>query len=208
LIGPLVYKMSAAPNATTSLGPSKPSEGAALLAHVQSVWDRIRPNSSIYNLLLVSIQLVQATPCTITAHLRIEKMHVNSRGTLHGAVSAAIVDWAGGMAIATLGYAETGVSTDIHVSYLAAAWEGEVLEITGRANRVGGTLAFTTVEIATKRSRVDGEDKVMICTASHTKYVGGGRLKTSGQVAKQEMMEKATDEESLQILMAVHSRPG
>jgi acyl-coenzyme A thioesterase 13 len=144
----------------------------ALLSHVQSVWDRIRPNSSIYNFLLSEIRLVSASPGVVVAHLALAPVHLNSKRTLHGAVSAAIVDWAGGMAIASTGLAQTGVSTDIHVSYVSAAREGDVLEITGRASRVGRSVGFTTVEIAAiPGGRMDAERR-LVCTASHTKFLG------------------------------------
>jgi acyl-coenzyme A thioesterase 13 len=145
----------------------------ALLSHVQSVWNRIRPNSAIYNILLSDVRLISAAPGTIVAHLHVQNVHVNSRKTLHGAVSAAIVDWAGGMAIATMGKSETGVSTDIHVSYLSAAKEGDVLEITGKVNKLGRSLGFTTVEIALLPARggADEGQRKVVCTASHTKYI-------------------------------------
>jgi acyl-coenzyme A thioesterase 13 len=152
-------------------------DAAQLLAHVQQVWDRIRPNSSIYAYLLSDVRLVSATPGTVIAHLPLTKEHVNSRRTLHGAVSATIVDWAGGMAIASMEKAETGVSTDIHVSYLAAAREGDVLEIVGKVNRLGRTLGFTAVEIAVL-PKEESKQRAIVCTASHTKYVGGATPRT------------------------------
>ena len=94
--------------------------------------------------------------------------HLNSKGTLHGTVSACLTDWAGGLAIATHGREKTGVSTDIHTTFISTAKEGDVLEIQGRANKVGGTLAFTSVEI--RKAGEDGASSV-ISTGSHTKYV-------------------------------------
>ena len=83
-------------------------------------------------------------------------------------MSACLTDWAGGLAIATYGGEKTGVSTDIHTTFVATAKEGDVLEVEGRADKVGGTLAFTSVVI--RRVGGDGARSV-VSTGSHTKYV-------------------------------------
>ena len=93
---------------------------------------------------------------------------MNSKGSLHGTVSAALVDWAGSLAIAATGLEKTGASTDIHTSFVSAAKEGDLLEVTATAAKVGGTLAFTSVEI--KKLKEDGTSSV-VSTGSHTKYV-------------------------------------
>ena len=134
------------------------------ITHVQDVWDKMRPNSTIYRLLLNDISLVSATNGTILAKLLVLPLHLNSKGTLHGTVSACLTDWAGGMAIASTGRGKTGVSTDIHTSFVSSAKEGEWLEIEGKVIRVGGTMAYTSVEI-----RKEGGD--VVATGLHTKFV-------------------------------------
>ena len=84
---------------------------------------------------------------------------------MHGAISATIVDWAGGLAIASTGREKTGVSTDIHISYAGGAKEGEWIIIEAWAPKVGNTLAFTKVEIRKQ------EDGGLIAMGNHTKYV-------------------------------------
>ena len=137
----------------------------ATLDHVQQVWARMKPNSPLYAFLLENIALVSASSGLICARITVGASHLNSQGTLHGSASAALVDWAGGMAIASTGMMATGVSTDIHVSFVAAAKEGEVLEIEAKANKVGSTMAYTTIEI--RRAR----DGTTICTGTHSKFV-------------------------------------
>lgn len=126
--------------------------------------ERMKGNSGIYDILLQDITLVSAERCKIVAHLPVAQVHVNSRGTLHGAVSATITDWAGGMAIATTGRDKTGVSTDIHVSYVSSAKVGDLLVIEASASKVGGTLAFTSINIRKENGDV-------VATGTHTKYV-------------------------------------
>ncbi|CAD6588893.1 MAG: hypothetical protein ASARMPREDX12_003529 [Alectoria sarmentosa] len=138
------------------------------LLHIQNYWANMRRNSPIYEFLLSDISLVSASKGVVIATLNVKPCHLNSKGTLHGTVSACLTDWAGGLAIATHGREKTGVSTDIHTTFISTAKEGDVLEIEGRANKVGGTLAFTSVEI--RKVGEDGASSV-VSMGSHTKYV-------------------------------------
>ena len=141
-------------------------ESSPELQLVQSFWARTKSKSPIYNFLLSDIEIFSATSGVMRASLRVLPVHLNSKGTLHGTVSACLTDWAGGMAIATVGLEKTGVSTDIHTTYVSTAKEGDLIEVEARASKVGASLAFTTVEI-----RHAGEDGAVICTGTHTKYV-------------------------------------
>ena len=83
-------------------------------------------------------------------------------------MSTCLTDWAGGLAIATHGREKTGVSTDIHTTFISTAKEGDVLEVEGRADKMGGTLAFTSVEVR----KVGGDGgSTAVSMGSHTKYV-------------------------------------
>jgi acyl-coenzyme A thioesterase 13 len=156
---------------TPQSGLSTPSpDSTTPLTHVQRCWDRIRPDSTIYRLLFSDIELVRASHGRVLARLRLEPVHLNSKRTLHGSVSATIVDWAGGMAIASTGREKTGVSTDIHISYVSAARDGDVIEIEASVSRIGRSLAYTTVEIR-KAGAEDGTKGPVVCTGSHTKYL-------------------------------------
>lgn len=135
------------------------------LALVRAMWATKLPTSPIYAFLLADIELVSATSGSILARLPLTATHVNTKGGVHGTVSACLVDWAGGMAIASTGAAKTGVSTDIHVSYVASAAVGDVLEIECKAVKVGATMAYTNVEI-----RRVGDGRV-VATGLHTKFV-------------------------------------
>lgn len=148
-----------------SESPLSPSE---TLLHVRSIWDKLKPNSPIYKLLLDEIDINYANDGKIIAHLPVRPVHLNSKGTLHGTVTACLTDWAGGMAIASTGAEKIGVSTDIHNTFVSTAKEGDLLEIESVASKVGRTLAFTTVEIRKK----DLENRsVVVSTGTHTKYV-------------------------------------
>ena len=56
------------------------------------MWEKMKGNSPIYDYLLSSVQIVAATKGTAKARLTLERRHTNSSGTIHGAVTATIVD--------------------------------------------------------------------------------------------------------------------
>jgi acyl-coenzyme A thioesterase 13 len=55
-----------------------------------------------------------------------------------------------------------------HVTYIGTAQVGETIEIEATANKVGRSMAFTTIKIY---KLVDGAPGPIVCTASHTKYI-------------------------------------
>ncbi|KAI9836866.1 MAG: hypothetical protein M1819_001031 [Sarea resinae] len=140
----------------------------SVVEHVQRVWVTTKGKSPLYDLLLQDIVIFSAARGYVQARIQVQHIHVNSKGTLHGTISACLVDWAGSMAIASYGRDKTGLSTDIHIQYVSGAKEGDWLEVEGRASKVGGTIAFTT---ATIRKIVDYTADTVVATGTHTKYV-------------------------------------
>jgi acyl-coenzyme A thioesterase 13 len=148
---------------------SDPPNDPAILSHVETFWQTRKPYSPIYHFLLNDIKITHASKGLVRARLPLTNNHVNAHGGIHGSVSATLIDWVGGIAIAAWdNRTKTGVSTDIHISYQSSAKDGDIVEIEGRAGKVGGTLAFTT---ATIWKVVDGELGPIVATGSHTKYV-------------------------------------
>ncbi|KAI0168867.1 thioesterase family protein [Hypoxylon sp. FL1284] len=144
------------------------SDDAAIKSHIEELVATQLPSSAIYRFLLSDVRILRATKGSVAARLTLTRNHINSGGGIHGAASAAIVDWAGGMAIATWDLRrKTGVSVDIHVTYLSSAVEGDEIEIAAFADKVGGSLAFTRVVIS---KVVDGEAGPVIANGTHTKY--------------------------------------
>ena len=145
-----------------------PEDDAAVLEHVRSHWASLKDNSPIYQFLLENVDIFAAANGHVKAHLRVVPVHLNSKGTLHGTVSACLTDWAGGLAIASTGLEKSGVSTDIHTTYIATAKEGDLLVVDGAATKVGTTLAFTSVSI--QKLHDDGSTSP-VANGTHTKYV-------------------------------------
>lgn len=152
--------------ADTEAGPGTQS----ILPHVQRYWDKMRSQSPIYTFLLSDLTLAKATDGFLEASLEVLPVHMNSKGTLHGTVSACIIDCTGGLVIAATGREQTGLSTDIHVTYVSTAKIGDTLVIQARANKVGASLAFTAVNIE-KHSIGSTEPGGLVATGTHTKYI-------------------------------------
>ncbi|KAK7046518.1 4HBT domain-containing protein [Favolaschia claudopus] len=150
-----------------SSGQASGAEGTETFSHVQTVLSNYLTSSPVYKLLLSTLMLVSASADKVTLRLVVLPVHVNSKAVLHGSISSTLVDLVGGLVIASTG-SKTGLSTDIHVSFVGSAGEGDTLLIQGFVERVGGTLAFTRVRI--EKELTDGRT-LLVATGSHTKYV-------------------------------------
>ena len=137
------------------------------MSHVCAVWGHQRNNSPIYALLLDGIDIHYAEHGVVRATLPVQSLHVNSKNSVHGTLSACVVDWAAGMGIASTGLDVTGISTDLSVWYVSKAQLGDILEIEGKILKIGKTLAFTMITIG---KRMDGRT-VDIVHGSHTKFL-------------------------------------
>ncbi|XP_037777603.1 acyl-coenzyme A thioesterase 13-like [Penaeus monodon] len=100
------------------------------------------------------------------AEMTVEKEHENRGGTLHGGLTATLIDVVSTMALMTTEKAVPGVSVNINVSYMKAATSGQEIVINAETLRVGRNLAFLSVDITNK------ESGALIAQGSHTKYIG------------------------------------
>ena len=148
------------------------TSNAETLRHVANHVSMLLNNSPLYSHLFPRIRLISAASGHVIAHLDLEPMHLNSKGSLHGSISAAIVDFIGGVAISSYDCRDsTGVSTDMHITFVGGAKAGDTLEIEGSVARCGGTLAYTNATIR-KFDRAKGAlNGDLVTTGSHTKFV-------------------------------------
>lgn len=152
-----------------SIPSSHPPKDDKILIHVREYHSGRLPKSAIYKFLLSEADIYYASCGLVVARLKVTPNHINSQGGLHGSVTATIVDWAGGLAIAAHDCRhKTGVSVDINVSYVSGAKEDDLIEIEAKAEKVGMNLAFTTVEI---HQIENDERKKLVATGRHTKFV-------------------------------------
>lgn len=137
--------------------------------HIEKLVKTKLPGSPIYAFLLTPVRITEASRGYVVARLLLSQNHMNTQGSIHGSVSATIVDWMGGMAIAAYDLREkTGVSVDIHITFQSGAKVGDEIEIEGIAEKVGGSLAFTKINIYKVE---DGKRGRIVVTGTHSKFV-------------------------------------
>ncbi|KAF1356513.1 HotDog domain-containing protein [Delphinella strobiligena] len=144
------------------------SDKSAEHAHIEKLIATKLPSSPIYAYFLSDVRVISATKGHVVCRLACTMTHMNSGGGLHGSVSATIIDWMGGMAICSHTLKDgSGVSVDIHATYLSSIKDGDEIEIEGLADKVGANMAFTTVHIY----RVEeGKRGRAVVSGSHTKF--------------------------------------
>ncbi|KAG6031989.1 hypothetical protein E4U41_007350 [Claviceps citrina] len=114
-----------------------------------------------------NISILSAQAGRVDFELAIHKDHTNRLNIIHGGTLASLVDLGGSLAVASTGRFSTGLTTDLNVTYLASGGRpGDVLRGTATLDKIGKTLAYTTVTF----TNCTGE---LAARGSHTKYVGG-----------------------------------
>uniref|UniRef100_A0A803RBU4 Thioesterase domain-containing protein n=1 Tax=Cannabis sativa TaxID=3483 RepID=A0A803RBU4_CANSA len=91
---------------------------------------------------------------------------LNAGNFMHGGATAALVDVIGSGVMLTSGVSMTGVSVEINVSYLDAAYVGEEIEVEAKTLRMGKAIGVVSVEFRKKKS---GK---IVAQGRHTKYFG------------------------------------
>ncbi|CEI38532.1 hypothetical protein FVEN_g4903 [Fusarium venenatum] len=165
------------PPSTRVQTPDIDSSQAVRTTHVQSLMDRLRSKSPIYKFIMAPAQLIGASQGIVTTRMILNENHLNSSGSLHGAVSATIIDFVTGLAIASWDLRETtGASVDMHISYVSTARLGDMVEIVSTADKVGGSVAFSSIKI----SKVEADGTLKLVThGQHTKYVKNSQPKAT-----------------------------
>jgi uncharacterized protein (TIGR00369 family) len=90
----------------------------------------------------VYVSELEATPDTL-----------NFLGIVHGAAIAALIDHAGGYGAKVL-TGRGGPTSDLHIRYLGAAKEGDVLRAEARVERDGRTLIVMDVRVSDQHGRL------------------------------------------------------
>jgi len=98
--------------------------------------------------------------------MKVTEQYQNRSGSMHGGMTATLVDIVSTKALMTNDKMPVGVSVDMSISYLRPAKVGEEIIIDAKTVKLGKSLAFLSVEIRNKK------DNKLIATGTHTKYVG------------------------------------
>ncbi|KAK1805004.1 hypothetical protein P4O66_019361 [Electrophorus voltai] len=119
-----------------------------------------------FDRVLNKVELVSASPGKVVCEMKVEEEHANRGGTLHGGMTATLVDIISTTALMHTEKGEPGISVDMNITYMNAAKIGEDILITAQVLKQGKTLAFATVDITNK---ITGK---IIAQGRHTKHLG------------------------------------
>ncbi|XP_061520270.1 acyl-coenzyme A thioesterase 13 [Phycodurus eques] len=128
---------------------------------------RVMKDKPGFDRVLNKVEAVAAAPGKVVCEMRVDEEHTNGFGTLHGGLTATLVDVISTMAIMYSERGAPGVSVDMNITYMNAAKLGEDVVITAQVLKEGRTLAFCTVDLSSKAT---GK---MIAQGRHTKHLGG-----------------------------------
>jgi len=141
-------------------------------AHCQKHIKFLLENSPIYGFLFSSMTIKHAFGGRLVTQLKLEPQHLNSKGGLHGSVIATLVDFMGGVAIASADLRNsTGVSVDMSMSFLSLARLGDTIEVEGVVDKIGGSLAYTSIVIRKLDESKGAGQCPIVARGSHTKFV-------------------------------------
>ncbi|KAL3083441.1 hypothetical protein niasHS_011243 [Heterodera schachtii] len=108
-------------------------------------------------------RVVDVAEGRVKVEMDVQEEHTNTFGTLHGGLTATLVDIVTTTALCATRRGSAGVSVDLTVNYLAPAKIGDTILIDAFVNRRGQTMGFTGADIFRK------SDGLKIATALHTK---------------------------------------
>ncbi|KAG8571502.1 hypothetical protein GDO81_011672 [Engystomops pustulosus] len=119
-----------------------------------------------FDRVLNKLQFVSASPGKIVCELKVDEEHTNRGGTMHGGLTATLVDMVSTVALMHTERGAPGVSVDMNITYMNAAKIGESVLITAQVLKQGRTLGFATVDLVNK------ETGKLIAQGRHTKHLG------------------------------------
>ncbi|NXU53520.1 ACO13 thioesterase, partial [Turnix velox] len=119
-----------------------------------------------FDRVLRKMKFLSASSEKIVCELKVEEEHTNRMGTLHGGMTATLVDVVSTAALLYADQTKPGVSVDMNITYTSAAKIGEDVLITAAILKRGRNLVFATVDLKNK------ETGKLIAQGRHTKYIG------------------------------------
>ncbi|KAF7834085.1 acyl-coenzyme A thioesterase 13-like [Senna tora] len=126
------------------------------------------PSRFLEPLVLYGLRIDLIERGRVVCSMKIPRRLLNTHNSLHGGATATMVDLVGSAAICTMGAPTVGVSVEINVTYLDAAYADEDIEIEAKILRIGKAIAVVSVEFKNKKT-----GKVF-ARGRHTKYLAIG----------------------------------
>ncbi|XP_011419355.3 acyl-coenzyme A thioesterase 13-like [Crassostrea angulata] len=127
---------------------------------------KFRTEAKSFENVLQGVRVVGGGDGKCTCEMTVMEEHQNAGGTLHGGVTATLVDAISTWALMTTPREVPGVSVDLSVSFMKPVRVGEDIVIDADTLKVGKTLAFCSVDIKLKSTGS------LVAQGKHTKYVG------------------------------------
>jgi len=112
----------------------------------------------------LGIERLKTGPGSSALRMQVRAEHLNFNGTMHGGALFSLADSAFGLASNSHGILSAGI--DVHMTYQAAAFEGDVLTATA-------TEMSRSRKIAVYRVDVTDKDGVMVGGFTGTVYITG-----------------------------------
>ncbi|XP_032078561.1 acyl-coenzyme A thioesterase 13 [Thamnophis elegans] len=112
------------------------------------------------------VKVVSANPGKVVCEMKVEEQHTNRGGTLHGGLTATLVDIVSTAALLYTERGVPGVSVDMNITYMSSAKIGEEILITAEVLKQGKSLGFANVNLTDK---ITGR---LIAQGRHTKHLG------------------------------------
>ncbi|XP_069702667.1 acyl-coenzyme A thioesterase 13-like [Periplaneta americana] len=122
-------------------------------------------SSKGFERVMEKVKILNAGEGRLQAELVLGPEHQNTKGTLHGGLTATLVDILPTAAFMTRQNGVIGTTVNLDISYLKPAKEGDTIVIDCNTLKAGKALAFFEVEIRKKQT---GE---LIAKGFHTMYI-------------------------------------
>uniref|UniRef100_A0A7M4E8D8 Acyl-coenzyme A thioesterase 13 n=1 Tax=Crocodylus porosus TaxID=8502 RepID=A0A7M4E8D8_CROPO len=114
---------------------------------------------------IFNIKCLSATPRKIVCEMKVEQDFITEHGTMHGGLTATLIDIVSTAALMNSEKGVLGVSVDMNITYISGAKLGEELQITAQILKQGKHMAFTSVDLTNKAT------KKLIAQGRHTKFM-------------------------------------
>ncbi|KAI1713736.1 thioesterase superfamily domain-containing protein [Ditylenchus destructor] len=130
------------------------------VAEMQKHFDKMAQSNN-FSRVAGKLKVVKATKNKLVVELLLLEEHVNSKGTLHGGLTAALVDIITARAVGLTVRDTPMVSMDISVSYMLPAKLGDVVVIEADCLKIGRNIAFTEATFRRK------SDNALVAKGKH-----------------------------------------
>ncbi|XP_027703020.1 acyl-coenzyme A thioesterase 13-like [Vombatus ursinus] len=119
-----------------------------------------------FDRVLEKVTILSTSPGKVVCEMKVGEEHTNRFGTLHGGLTATLVDVISAIALMNTERGILGVSVDMNITYLSPAKVGEEILIAAHILKKGKTLAFASVDLTNKTT---GK---LVAQGRHTKHLG------------------------------------